>query len=78
MKYLVNREQIQKSALRGLAEIGNDQPISPANPFYNAELKPKAFDPDKAKSHFQKAGLLGQSDPGRRLRRRRPRRSTWR
>lgn len=29
MKYLVNREQIVKSALRGLGEVGNDQPVSP-------------------------------------------------
>ncbi|OHV87683.1 ABC transporter substrate-binding protein [Mesorhizobium sp. ORS 3428] len=63
MKYLVNREQIVKSALRGIGEIGNDQPVSPANIFHNADLKPKAFDPDKAKFHFQKAGLLGQSIP---------------
>lgn len=63
MKYLVNREQIVKSALRGLGEIGNDQPVSPANFYHNADLKPKAFDPDKAKFHFQKAGVLGQSIP---------------
>lgn len=63
MKYLLNREQIQKSVLRGLAEIANDQPISPASPYHNAELKPKAFDLDKAKFHFQKAGLVGQSIP---------------
>lgn len=63
MKYLVNREQIVKSALRGLGEVGNDQPVSPANIFHNADLKPKAFDPDKAKFHFQKSGLLGQSIP---------------
>jgi peptide/nickel transport system substrate-binding protein len=63
MKYLVNREQIVKSALRGLGEVGNDQPVSPANIFHNPDLKAKAFDPDKAKFHFQKAGLLGQSIP---------------
>ncbi|WP_421359660.1 ABC transporter substrate-binding protein [Agrobacterium rosae] len=63
MKYLVNREQIQKSVLRGLAEIGNDQPVSPANMYHNKDLKPKAFDPDKAKFHFEKAGLIGQSIP---------------
>ncbi|RFB79817.1 ABC transporter substrate-binding protein [Methylovirgula sp. 4M-Z18] len=63
MKYLVNREQIQKSVLRGMADIGNDQPISPANPYYNANLKAKAFDPDKAKHLFEKAGVLGQSIP---------------
>jgi peptide/nickel transport system substrate-binding protein len=63
MKYLLNREQIQKSALRGLAEIANDQPVPPTNIYYNKELKPKAFDPEKAKFHFQKAGVLGQSIP---------------
>jgi peptide/nickel transport system substrate-binding protein len=63
MKYLLNREQIQKSALRGLAEIANDQPVSPVSIYHNKDLKPKAFDPEKAKSHFQKAGLLGQTIP---------------
>ena len=63
MKYLLNREQIMKSALRGLAEIANDQPIPPASAYYNAELKAKPFDPEKAKFHFQKAGVLGQSIP---------------
>ena len=63
MKYLVNREQIQKSVLRDMAVIANDQPVSPANRYYNADLKPKAFDPDKAKHLFDKAGVLGQSIP---------------
>jgi peptide/nickel transport system substrate-binding protein len=63
MKYLINREQIVKSAIRGLGVIGNDQPVSPANFFHNAALKPRPFDPDKAKFHFQKAGVLGQSIP---------------
>ncbi|MEH7845255.1 ABC transporter substrate-binding protein [Rhizobium laguerreae] len=63
MKYLVNREQIVKSALRGLGEVGNDQPVSPANFYRDAELKARAFDPDKAKFHFEKAGVLGQSIP---------------
>ncbi|RCS22566.1 ABC transporter substrate-binding protein [Phyllobacterium salinisoli] len=63
MKYLINREQIQKSVMRGLAELANDQPISPASIYYNAELKPKAYDPEKAKFHFEKAGVIGQSIP---------------
>ncbi len=63
MKFLLNRQLIQKSALRGLAEIANDQPVPPMNPFYNAELKPRAFDPEKAKALFQKAGVLGQTIP---------------
>lgn len=63
MKYLLDREKIQKSALRGVAELGNDQPVSPASIYHNADLKPKAFDPEKAKFHFEKAGLLGQTIP---------------
>ncbi len=63
MKYLVNREQIVKSALRGFGEVGNDQPVSPVNAFHNAALKPKAFDPERAKALFQKAGVLGQTIP---------------
>lgn len=60
MKYLINREQIVKSALRGFGVVANDQPVSPANFFHNTTLKPKAFDPEKAKFHFQKAGVLSQ------------------
>ncbi|OLP55705.1 ABC transporter substrate-binding protein [Rhizobium rhizosphaerae] len=63
MKHIVDREQIIMAALRGFGEVGNDQPISKANVYHNADLKPKAFDPDKAKHHFQKAGVLGQSIP---------------
>lgn len=63
MKYLVNREQIIKAAYRGFAQIGNDQPISQASRFHDAELKPKAFDPEKAKFLINKSGLLGQTIP---------------
>ncbi|KQT82769.1 ABC transporter substrate-binding protein [Aurantimonas sp. Leaf443] len=59
-KYLINRETIQKSVLRGLAEIANDHPIPSWNPYFNAELKQREFDPERAKSLFQKAGVLGQ------------------
>ncbi|MFO1148022.1 MAG: ABC transporter substrate-binding protein [Alsobacter sp.] len=63
VKFLLNREQIQKSALRGLAEIANDQPVPPSSPYFNSELKPKPYDPEKAKALFQKSGLLGQAVP---------------
>jgi peptide/nickel transport system substrate-binding protein len=33
--------------------------VGPANQFYNANLKPKAYDPDKAAFHFKKAGVSG-------------------
>ncbi len=63
IKSLLNRQLIQRSALRGLAEIANDQPIPPMNPYHNAALKPRAYDPEKAKALFQKAGVLGQTIP---------------
>jgi peptide/nickel transport system substrate-binding protein len=63
MKYLLNRQQIQKSVLRGLAEIANDQPVPPASKYYNAENKARAYDPDRAKDLFKKAGLLGVEIP---------------
>ncbi|MBN9046930.1 MAG: ABC transporter substrate-binding protein [Rhizobiales bacterium] len=59
-KYLTNREVIQKAVLRGLAEIANDHPIPSTNKYFSAELKQREFDPDKAKSLLQKAGVLGQ------------------
>ncbi len=63
MKYLLNREAIQKSAFRGFAEIANDQPVSPANRYHNPNVKPRDFDPERAKSLFDKAGLLGVEIP---------------
>ena len=63
MKLLLNRELIQKAALRGFAEIANDQPIPPMSPYHNAELAPRAYDPEKAKALFGKAGVLGQPIP---------------
>ena len=63
MKYLIDRETIIHSVLRGLAEIGNDQPVSTASRYHNPNLKPKAYDPEKAKALFAKAGVIGQSIP---------------
>jgi peptide/nickel transport system substrate-binding protein len=63
IKYLLDRETILKSALRGLGEIANDQPVPPLNRYHNPNIKPRAYDPDRAKSLFKKAGVLGQKIP---------------
>ncbi|MBK1624123.1 ABC transporter substrate-binding protein [Afifella marina] len=63
LKYLVNREVIARSVMRDLAVIANDQPVSPNDRYYNEDLKPKDYDPEKAKKLFEKAGVLGQSIP---------------
>lgn len=63
MKYLIDRETIVKAVLRGLADIGNDQPISKSDRYHNPNLKPKPYDPEKAKFLFKKSGMMGQSIP---------------
>src|SRR5450830_38548 len=63
MKYLMDREQIKTAAFRGFAVTANDQPIDPTNRFYFAGLPQRPYDPDKAKFHLQKAGVLGSTIP---------------
>ena len=55
MMYLQDREQMRRAIFQGYGTIGNDQPIDPTNKYYLAGLPQRAFDPDKAKFHFQKA-----------------------
>ena len=60
MKYLIDREQAKNAVFRGFAVIANDQPIPPSHRYYLAGLPQRPYDPDKAKFHLQKAGLVGQ------------------
>ncbi len=60
LKYAVNREQLMDKILKGHGTLANDQPIAPSVPFH-AELKQRAYDPDKAKFHLKKAGLSSLS-----------------
>lgn len=59
MKYLFDRELIRRALFRGYGVIGNDHPIPPGHRYYNAELPQRAHDPERARFHLQKAGLLG-------------------
>jgi peptide/nickel transport system substrate-binding protein len=63
MKLLFNREQMLKSIQLGRGVVANDQPIGPANPFYFKGLKQRAYDPEKAKWHLQKANLGSAAIP---------------
>jgi peptide/nickel transport system substrate-binding protein len=63
MKYLLDREQIRKVAMRGYGTIGNDQPVQTTSRFYFAGLPQRAFDLDKAKFHLQKSGMAGMTLP---------------
>ena len=59
VKSIVNREEWLQKIIFGYGEIGNDNPIGPAN-IYRAtpeELPQRVYDPDKAKHHLKQAGL---------------------
>jgi len=57
LKYGIDRDAIVKTILFGYGMPGNDQPITPSYRCYAKDLKPRAYDPDKAKFHLKKAGL---------------------
>lgn len=63
MKYLIDREQIKRAAFRGYAVIGNDQPLDPSHRFYFAGLPQRPYDPERARFHLRKAGVLGLTLP---------------
>lgn len=63
MKYLIDREQIKRAAFRGYAVIGNDQPLAPNHRFHFAGLPQRPCDPDRARYHLQRAGVLGMTLP---------------
>ena len=59
MKYLLDRELIRKALFRGYAVVANDQPIPPSNRYHLAGLPQRPYDPERARFHLNKAGLLG-------------------
>jgi peptide/nickel transport system substrate-binding protein len=57
LKWAINRDDINKKVLLGHGVVGNDTPIAPSVKFA-ADPKPRhGYDPEKAKSLLQKAGL---------------------
>ncbi|QDQ88446.1 ABC transporter substrate-binding protein [Alcaligenaceae bacterium SJ-26] len=57
MKYAIDREQLLQSLANGYGSIGNDSPLFPSNPYYASDLPVHSYDPDKAKFHWQRAGI---------------------
>lgn len=58
VKHIIDREQWLQKIAFGYGELGNDNPIGPAN-IYRAttdELPQREYDPEKAKYHLKKAG----------------------
>ena len=63
MKALLDRQTMRTAIFRGYATIANDQPIPPTNPYHATDLPQRAYDPDLARHHFRKAGLIGATIP---------------
>jgi peptide/nickel transport system substrate-binding protein len=63
MKQILDRDAMRQVIFRGYATIANDQPIPPSNPYFNAALPQRPFDPDRAAFLFRKAGLAGARIP---------------
>lgn len=56
--YAIDREQLVEQLLRGHGEVV-DGFLSSASPFYNPEVTPVSYDPEKAKSLLEEAGWDG-------------------
>lgn len=61
LKYAIDREQLVKILLSGYGQVGNDSPITPANRYFNTEMKQRQYDPEKVRYHLKKAGLSSLS-----------------
>jgi len=59
VKLSVDRVSLVKKILLDHGALGNDHPISTANPYHNGDLPQRHYDPDKARHHLKKAGMEG-------------------
>jgi peptide/nickel transport system substrate-binding protein len=59
VKLSVDREALVQKILLNHGALGNDHPISTANPYHNGDLPQRTFDPDKARFHLKKADMEG-------------------
>lgn len=56
LKYAIDRETMVKTLLQGYGTVGNDHPIPAHDPFFDASLPQRTYDPDKARFHLKQAG----------------------
>jgi peptide/nickel transport system substrate-binding protein len=59
MKLSVNRQDMVDKVLNGFGSIANDQPISNAYEYYDADIPQHEYDPEQAKSLLKAAGAEG-------------------
>lgn len=59
MKLSINRQDMVDKVLNGYGSIANDQPISNAYAYHNADIPQHEYDPEQAKSLLKAAGAEG-------------------
>lgn len=63
MKYMFDRNLVKRALFRNYADIANDHPIPESNKYYMPGLPQRSYDPDRAKFHLEKAGMMGVRIP---------------
>lgn len=58
LKYVIDRKMLVDKILGGYGYLGNDHPIPRNNQYFASELPQRRHDPDKARFHLKKAGML--------------------
>jgi peptide/nickel transport system substrate-binding protein len=56
LKHAIDRKALVRTVLFGHGVPGNDNPITPANRYYAADIPVREYDPDKAKHYLKQAG----------------------
>ena len=59
LKYGIDRQKIVQNVFSGYATPGLDHLMGPTQRFYNKNVKPYPYDPEKAKFHLKKSGYTG-------------------
>ena len=63
LKHAINRDEWLQKIIKGQGEVGNDNPVGPANTYRATldEVPVKPYDPEKAKFYLKQAGMDGLS-----------------
>lgn len=59
LKYAIDREAMLNQILGGYGSIGNDFPVNEAYALFPEGIEQRAYDPEKAKFHYEKSGHSG-------------------
>ncbi len=57
VKFAVKRQELVDKILAGYGGVGNDNPITPAMPFFNPNLAQREYDPEKSKWFLKQSNM---------------------